>query len=54
MNAIYIEVSAAVRYWDDATVNGQEDQDYLLKNGKSVRHIDLRSDKPRKKRASTP
>ena len=30
------------------------DPDYLLKNGKSVRHIDLRSDKPRKKRASTP
>ena len=30
------------------------DPDYLLKNGKSVRHIYLRSDKPRKKRASTP
>ncbi len=30
MNAIYIEVSAAVRYWDDATVNGQEDQDGRL------------------------
>ena len=26
------------------------DPDYLLKNGKSVRHIDLRSDKPRKKK----
>ena len=25
MSAIYIEVSAAVRYWEDATVNGQED-----------------------------
>ena len=25
MNAIYIEVSAAVRYWEDATVNGQVD-----------------------------
>ena len=27
MNAIYIEVSAAVRYWEDATVNGQVDTD---------------------------
>ena len=30
MNAIYIEVSAAVRYWEDATVNGQEDTDGKL------------------------
>ena len=30
MNAIYIEVSAAVRYWDDATVNGQVDTDGRL------------------------
>lgn len=27
MNAIYIEVSAEVRYWEDATVNGQDDTD---------------------------
>lgn len=30
------------------------DPDYLKSNGMSVRHIDLRSNKPRKKRASTP
>ena len=30
------------------------DPDYLKANGMSVRHIDLRSNKPRKKRASTP
>jgi hypothetical protein len=28
------------------------DPDYLLANGKSVRHIDLRSSKPRKKKAA--
>ena len=30
MNATYIEVSAAVRYWEDATVNGTEDTDGAL------------------------
>lgn len=29
---------------------GHGDPDYLLKNGKSVRHIDLRTAKPRKKK----
>lgn len=28
--AIYLEVEAEVRYWEDATVNGQEDQDGTL------------------------
>ena len=28
------------------------DPDYLLKNGMSVRHLDLRSSKPRKKKAA--
>jgi hypothetical protein len=27
IQATYIEVSAGVRYWDDATVNGEEDRD---------------------------
>ena len=26
MKAIYIEVSAEVRYWEDATINGVEDE----------------------------
>lgn len=30
MNASYIEVSAAVRYWEDATVNGEEDTEGKL------------------------
>lgn len=30
MDAHYIEVSAAVRYWEDATVNGEEDSDGKL------------------------
>jgi hypothetical protein len=30
MNAIYIELSAAVRYWEDAIVNGVEDTDGTL------------------------
>lgn len=30
MNPIYIEVSAGVRYWEDATVNGTEDADGTL------------------------
>ena len=30
------------------------DQDYLKSNGMSVRHIDLRSSKPRKKKEPTP
>lgn len=38
MNATYIEVSADVRYWEDATINGTEDTDGALiphRNGKS-------------------
>jgi hypothetical protein len=30
MKAIYIEVSAEVRYWEDATVNGAEDNEGAL------------------------
>jgi hypothetical protein len=30
MKATYIEVSAGVRYWEDATVNGTEDADGTL------------------------
>lgn len=30
MQATYIEVSAGVRYWDDATVNGTTDTDGTL------------------------
>ena len=30
MNAIYIEVSARVRYWEDATVNGTNDKQGAL------------------------
>jgi hypothetical protein len=30
MNPIYIEVEAEVRYWEDASVNGQEDTDGKL------------------------
>ena len=30
MQATYIEVRAEVRYWEDATVNGQEDADGTL------------------------
>lgn len=30
MKAAYIEVSAEVRYWEDATVNGKEDTDGTL------------------------
>ena len=30
MNPIYIEVEAEVRYWDDASVNGQEDTEGKL------------------------
>jgi hypothetical protein len=36
MNATHIEVSANVRYWEDATINGKEDTDGTLtplKNG---------------------
>ena len=46
-----------IKAWErakDAAIAAHGDPDYLLANGKSVRHIDLRSDKPRKKRASTP
>ena len=28
--AVYLEVEAEVRYWEDATVNGQEDADGTL------------------------
>jgi hypothetical protein len=30
MNPVYIEVSAEVRYWEDATINGVEDTDGTL------------------------
>jgi hypothetical protein len=30
MSAAYIEVSAGVRYWEDATINGKEDTDGTL------------------------
>ena len=30
MQATYIEVSAEVRYWEDATINGTEDTDGTL------------------------
>ncbi len=30
MNATFLEVEAQVRYWEDATVNGQEDTDGTL------------------------
>lgn len=30
MDTVYIEVSAGVRYWEDATVNGQEDAEGTL------------------------
>lgn len=30
MSAVYIEVSADVRYWEDATINGKEDTDGTL------------------------
>ena len=30
MNPTYIEVSAQVRYWEDATINGQEDTEGTL------------------------
>jgi hypothetical protein len=30
MNPVYIEVSAAVRYWEDATINGEDDTEGTL------------------------
>ena len=30
MQATYVEVSAGVRYWEDATINGTTDTDGLL------------------------